>query len=756
MLNISRNQKFKVAFACWVVVTCIAMQSKAGAEANQKGSAVDRQVKTNRLAKEKSPYLLQHATNPVDWYPWSVEAFKKARDEDKPIFLSIGYSTCHWCHVMEHESFEDQTIADYINEHYVAIKVDREERPDIDMIYMSAVQTMTGRGGWPLSVFLAPDGKPFFGGTYFPPYAKWGTKGFMDILSSIEQSWRTNREKLLESGESLSALLADRRPGMEPGSELSPDIFDQAYKLFEDSFDPRFGGFGRAPKFPTSHNLSFLMRYWKRSGEAKALEMVEFTLKQMADGGMYDHLGGGFHRYSTDHEWQIPHFEKMLYDQAILARTYIEAYQITQKPFYAQVAREIFDYCLRDLRDAGGAFHSAEDADSIDVYEFEDMSIDPTLITEKKEGAFYLWTAEHINQILGEKDAEVFSYHFGVNDNGNAKSDPHGEFTGKNVLYVEQTYEQTAQKFEISVAQVTETINRSKAKLLDVRNARIRSHLDDKVLVDWNGLLISSLAYGARVLNDSKYLEAAEEAAQFIMHNLIKDKRLLHRYREGEAGIMGTLEDYAFFINGLIDLYEATFNTLYIEKAVELSVQMLEYFWDDQGGGFYLTADDAEDLIIRPKEIYDGAIPSGNSMAALALVRLYHSSFDQQYQDRLEAFFRAFSGTISKYPAGYAQALIAFDFTVGPAQEIVIAGDMSQAKLRQMTDEVFRRFMPNRILLHRPDDQQLAEPIIRIAPFTENQPSMDGQPTAYVCENHQCKQPTNLLETFINILDQIK
>ena len=756
MLNTILKKNLNTFITCLVVPLTVMGSSILQTEAFEKGSVVNREVKKNRLAEEKSPYLLQHATNPVDWYPWSAEAFEKARREDKPIFLSIGYSTCHWCHVMEHESFEDQTIANYINEHFVAVKVDREERPDIDNIYMSAVQTMTGRGGWPLSVFLTPDQKPFFGGTYFPPYAKWGTQGFLDILSSIENSWRTNREKLLESSESLRTMLAERRPGLQAGSELTPDIFDQAYRLFSDSYDERFGGFGRAPKFPTSQNLSFLMRYYKRSGVSKALEMVELTLQKMADGGMYDHLGGGFHRYSTDHEWQIPHFEKMLYDQAILARTYLEAYQITQNSFYAQIAREIFDYCLRDLRDSGGAFHSAEDADSIDAYEYEGMSIDPALITEKKEGAFYLWTYTHIQEILGAKDAEIFNFYFGVKSNGNAKSDPHGEFIGKNVLFVDKTYQQTAKKFDIPIDEVVEIVKQSKEKLLKVRDTRVRSHLDDKVLVDWNGLLISSLAYGSRVLNEPRYLEAAEEAAQFILHNLIKDQRLLHRYREGESGIMGTLEDYAFFANGLIDLYEATFNDLYIEKAVELSGQMLEYFWDDQGGGFFLTADDAENLILRPKEIYDGAIPSGNSIAALVLVRLYHISFDQLYQSRLEAFFKSFSETITKYPIGYAQALIAFDFTIGPAQEIVIAGDISQANVRQMSDEIFRRFLPNRVLIHRPEDDAKAESIIKIAPFVKNQPSMNAQPTAYVCENHQCKQPTNDLDNFINILDQIK
>ncbi|MBZ0166543.1 MAG: thioredoxin domain-containing protein, partial [Candidatus Omnitrophica bacterium] len=512
----------------------------------------------NRLAQEKSPYLLQHAANPVDWYPWSEEAFEKARREDKPVFLSIGYSTCHWCHVMEGESFENEVIAKYLNEHFVAIKVDREERPDVDQIYMSAVQTMTGHGGWPLSVFLSPDRKPFFGGTYFPPYAKWGSPGFMDVLVSIDQGWRNDRDKLIKSGEALTGMLAQSLPGQSGVEELSPDIFQQAFSEFQRTYDNVHGGFGNAPKFPTSHNLSFLLRYWHRARNEAALTMVTQTLRQMADGGMYDHLGGGFHRYSTDREWQIPHFEKMLYDQAILARTYLEAYQITKDPFYARIARETFGYCLRDLRDANGAFHSAEDADSLDPYEFTGMSPDPNQKFEKKEGAFFLWTKEQLERVLPGRDAEIFSYYYGVQADGNAKSDPHGEFGGRNVLAAARSIDACAGKFQIKPDEVTESLERSKAILFLLREDRPRPHLDDKVLVDWNGLLISSLAIGSRVLHEPAYLDAAEEAARFIMHNMIKDGRLLHRYRDGEAAIPGMLDDYAFFTNGLIDLYEAT------------------------------------------------------------------------------------------------------------------------------------------------------------------------------------------------------
>lgn len=710
--------------------------------------------KLNRLAQEKSPYLLQHATNPVDWYPWSEEAFEKARQEDKPVFLSIGYSTCHWCHVMEHESFEDQQIANYLNEHFVAVKVDREERPDIDTIYMSAVQTMTGHGGWPLSVFLTPDKKPFFGGTYFPPFQRWGTPGFTDILHSIQNAWTNNRTQLIESSNSLSTMLAERQAGQEPGEVLGAPILEKAFNLFLRSYDKTYGGFGEAPKFPTSHNLSFLLRYWNRTADAQALSMVEGTLRQMADGGMYDQLGGGFHRYSTDREWQVPHFEKMLYDQAILARTYLEAYQITKNDFYADIARDIFKYCMRDLRDSRGAFHSAEDADSVDPYEFEGMSVDPEGV-EKKEGAFFLWTHKHLVEVLGESDAKVFGLYYGVKPNGNAKSDPHGEFTGKNILHVDQTVQQVAETTGKTESEVREVLENSRKQLFEIRRTRLRPHLDDKVLTDWNGLMISSLAFGGRVLNETSYLEAAEEAAQFILHNMMQNGRLLHRYRDGESGIAGTLEDYAFFANGLLDLYEATFDVTYIEKAVELTDQMLKYFWDDERGGFYLTASDAEQLIMRPKEIYDGAIPSGNSVAALVLIRLYHMTFQPEYQQRLEVLGRAFSDTVRQYPSAYAQFLLAIDFAVGPAQEIVIAGSSSDAGIRKITDKIFSKFLPNRVLIHRGLESEDNSKIFEIAPFVAKQPPIADKPTVYVCENHQCKQPTNDLKTFVQILEDI-
>lgn len=727
-----------------------------GEKEQLKDPAMDIKQPVNRLSKEKSPYLLQHANNPVDWYPWSEEAFEKAKREDKPVFLSIGYSTCHWCHVMEHESFENEALAKYLNEHFVSIKVDREERPDVDAIYMSAVQAMTGSGGWPLSVFLGSDKRPFFGGTYYPPYAKWGSPGFFDILASIDHSWKNNRDKLLHSSLSLTKLLEENQPGQQDGPPLTDEVFKKAFDQFLQSYDHQFGGFGFAPKFPTSHNLSYLLRYWKRTKKSDALKMVETTLNRMVRGGMYDHLGGGFHRYSTDREWQIPHFEKMLYDQAILSRTFLEMYQITREPFYADTAREVFDYSLRDLRDKRGAFHSAEDADSVDPYEFQGMSPDLNQVRERKEGAFYLWTYDHVQKLLTSEQTDVVCYHYGIRKDGNAKSDPHGEFIGKNVLYIEHSLADTAEYFKISVQEAQRIVAEAKNILLKERSARLRPHLDDKVLVDWNGLMISSLALGAKVLNDPRYRDAAEEAAQFILFNMVKDGRLLHRYRDGQSAINGTLEDYAFFINGLLDLYETTFNLLYLKNAVLLQQKMSEFFWDHQKGGYYLTAEDAVDLIYRPKEVYDGAIPSGNSMAALVLLRLYHLTFDKKYQTLSDRLFQAFSENIVQRPSAYSQFLIAFDFAIGPAQEIVIAGSLQDQNISVILEEIFQRFLPNKVIIHRDREDALAQEIIRISPFVKNQPSLNGKPTIFLCENYICQRPTTDLNDFKEMLDSLK
>lgn len=711
----------------------------------QKKESPVRHKFTNKLIQEKSPYLLQHAHNPVEWHPWGETALAKAKKEDKPIFLSIGYSTCHWCHVMAHESFEDEETAKILNEYFVPIKVDREERPDLDNIYMTAVTALTGSGGWPLSVFLTSDKKPFFGGTYFPPQARWGAPGFKDVLLSIHNSWQTQRREILESGQSITQALQERSSVRRSEKiDLNVQLLRGGYQELAANYDSRFGGFGQAPKFPMGHSLSFLLRYWKRSPEPPALAMVEKTLTAMAQGGMYDQLGGGFHRYSTDQIWQVPHFEKMLYDQAILVRAYLESYQATGEEFYARIARETLDYVLRDMQAKQGGFFSAEDADSLESAHAE----------EKKEGAFYVWRAAEIKAVLAAEEAEIFAYYFGIEENGNAQVDPHGEFVGKNILFAAHPLEESAQKFHKTPAEIEKIIQQARQKLYAVRGQRPRPHLDDKILVDWNGLFISSLAFAASVLEEPRYRQAAEKAADFILQNLVDPKgRLLHRFRDGEAAILGTIEDYAFFIHGLLDLYQATFTVRYFKEARRLAEEMLCLFWDEEPGGFFFTATDSETLLFRQKEVYDGAIPSGNSVAALDLIRLARMTGEENFAAKAEALFQFFGMEILQRPSAYTQALIALDFALGPAREIVIAADDSgDPKAKSMIRTIRSFFLPNAVMLFRPTADQKLRDLIALAPFVEQQVPLHGQPTAYVCENHVCQLPTNSNEQLKELL----
>ncbi len=711
----------------------------------------------NRLIHEKSPYLLQHAHNPVDWFPWGEEAFAKAKKENKPIFLSIGYSTCHWCHVMERESFEDPTIAKIINEYFIPIKVDREERPDIDHVYMSAVTAMTGQGGWPLTAFITADKKPFYGGTYFPPYAKWGSPGLVDLMNSIHKMWQTNQAKVIESSVSLTELLQSKESSQGKADQLTKNILTRAFDEYGQMYDRLYGGFGSSPKFPTSHNLSLLLRYWKRFSDSKALEMVEFTLTKMAQGGMYDHLGGGFHRYSTDQYWQVPHFEKMLYDQAILATTYLEAYQITKKEYYAEIARAIFDYVLRDMQFPEGGFYCAEDADSFDPEEYKEDNPQAKKHLEKKEGAFYVWKYDEIKDLLGQ-DSAVFNYHFGIKENGNAKVDPHGEFIAKNIIYVEHTLEETAEQFKKSPEEINAIIQKSKEKLFKRRGYRPRPHLDDKILVDWNGLMIASLAFGSSVLHEPKYKEAATRATQFILKKLMtKDGRLLHRYRDGESAIPATVNDYAFFVHGLLNLYEATFDVQYLQLAQDLTKKMTALFWDKHSGGFYMTAHDGEELLFKQKEIYDGAIPSANSIAALNLVRLFHITLEKEGEANLQQLFKFFANEVGQHPSAYAQMLIAFDFALGPSTEIVLAGTKEDPTIQNMVELIYDRFIPNKVLiLHTSLDKTKIDPVILISPFVKAQVPISGSATAYVCQNHVCKLPVTQLNDLKKLLDELK
>ena len=574
---------------------------------------------TNRLAQEKSPYLLQHAHNPVDWYPWGEAAFEKSRLENKPIFLSIGYSTCHWCHVMERESFENETIAALMNEHYVPIKVDREERPDVDRIYMTFVQATTGSGGWPMSVWLTPELKPFFGGTYFPPENRWGHPGFGSILTQIAQAWESDREKIDESARNVVEQL--RKQGeMAPthaGASFDADGMESAFSIFRRNFDSRLGGFGGAPKFPRVSVHHFLLRYYARTKNREALDMVLLTLREMARGGMNDQLGGGFHRYSVDDHWFVPHFEKMLYDQAQIAISYLEAFQATGDRQYADTARAIFDYVLRDMTDAGGGFYSAEDADSVISPEHPDL---------KGEGAFYIWSYEEIHALLGQPAADWFCYRYGVREGSNVDSDPHGEFTGKNILYEAHTVEETARHFGQTPGDVQAALEGAANVLLAARSKRVRPHLDDKILTAWNGLMISAFAKGGAVLDDARYAEAARRAAEFVIGHLYDagSGTLLRRYREGAAAIPGFLDDYAMFTQGLLDLYEAQFDRRHLELAMRLTEKQRELFEDTGSGGFFSTAADDHRLVLRVKEDYDGAEPSGNSVAVMNLVRLAH------------------------------------------------------------------------------------------------------------------------------------
>ncbi len=668
----------------------------------------------NRLAREKSPYLLQHAGNPVDWYPWGEEAFAKARRENKPIFLSIGYSTCHWCHVMERESFEDPSIAEILNRNFVSIKVDREERPDIDRVYMLFVQASTGSGGWPMSVFLTPEGRPFFGGTYFPPDNRYGRPGFPAILESLARAWREDPQRVEASGAQILSRLQQYANSREAGRMPGKDALDRGYFAFRRMFDPQWGGFGGAPKFPRPSVHNFLLRYYARTGNRDALDMVLLTLREMARGGMCDQLGGGFHRYSVDERWFVPHFEKMLYDQAQLAVSYLEAFQITREERFAAVARDIFSYVQRDLADPGGAFYSAEDADSAE---------DPEHPREKREGAFYLWTAAQIRAALGA-GADLFCYRFGVEENGNVEQDPHGEFIGRNILYQARGLEETARRFGIPPEEARQRLEQSSAKLFEIRARRPRPHLDDKILTSWNALMISALAKGAQILGETRYLDAARAAAAFLRRNLWDSGRavLLRRFRGGEAAIDGFLDDYAFLINALLDLYETSFEAADLEFALRLAERSLELYEDRENGAFFSTPP-SDSLILRLKDDYDGAEPSGNSAAALALLRLARITGRADLRRAADRTLEAFAAQLDSGAPGLPQMLAALEFALADPKEIVLTSTDPE-----MLAAIRRHFLPSAVIL-----------LARDAP--QPMPPVDGRATAYVCENYTCRAP---------------
>lgn len=687
---------------------------------------------TNALIEEKSPYLIQHAHNPVNWFPWGEAAFRKAREENKPIFLSIGYSTCHWCHVMERESFENEEIADLLNRHFVSVKVDREERPDVDRIYMTFVQATTGAGGWPMSVFLTPDLKPFFGGTYFPPEPRFGHPGFAQVLERVAEAWKFDRAKILESSREVIAQLS-RAVEQAPGAEVPDETaLNDAFEAFKQSFDRQHGGFGGAPKFPRPAVQNFLLRYWARTGNLDALEMVFATLNAMGHGGIHDHIGGGFHRYAVDDRWFVPHFEKMLYDQAQLAVSYLEGYQVSGDAYYARVARGILDYVLRDMVHPEGGFYSAEDADSPD----------PLRPEIKREGAFYLWTRKEIEDVLGEPAAGWFCRHYGVEEHGNVREDPRGEFAGRNILHEPRAVAETAGALGIAEEELGHALDSARRKLLEARSLRPRPHLDDKILTSWNGLMISAFAKGAKVLDDSRYLDAAGRAADFLLGRMYDGERaaLLRRFRDGDAAIPGFLDDYAFFVQGLLDLYEAEFDVTRLDAAVKLSDAMLERFEDRERGGFYGTAAGETRLVLRMKDEYDGAEPSGNSVATMNLLRLAEITGRDSYREAADRALRAFASHVRTAPVAIPQMLASLAYNNGRRRQIVVVGDKEAGDTRAMVREVHRRFLPDATLM-LVDSEHARRSLAAYQPAVAAMHRLNGAATAYVCENFTCDLP---------------
>lgn len=703
--------------------------------AEERGSSMSENTKgpKNRLQYEKSPYLLQHADNPVDWYPWGDEAFKKAKEEDKPIFLSIGYSTCHWCHVMAHESFEDPEVAEMMNKSFINIKVDREERPDIDSMYMNVCQMMTGGGGWPLTIIMTPDKKPFFSGTYLPKESRYGRVGLIDLIRKTDSLWINSRKEVNDASDEILQILK-KAASKAPGKEIDGSFLKITYLQLEDRFDSKNAGFGNAPKFPTPHNLLFLLRFWKRTGNKKALEMVEKTLKAMRQGGIYDHVGHGFHRYSTDRSWTLPHFEKMLYDQALLAMAYTEAYQATGKKEYRKTAEEIFDYVLRDLTSPEGGFYSAEDADS-----------------EGVEGKFYIWKEEEIRNILGKEDSDIFIKIYNTKEAGNFRDEATMEMTGQNILYMTKPLEETAKELKIPLSELESRMESSGKKLFEVREKRVRPHRDDKILTDWNGLMIAALSKASRAFNEPRYAQAAQKAADFLLSRARQsDGRLFHRYRDTEAGITGYLDDYAFLTWGLLELYEATFNVKYLQTSLDLNNDMTKHFQDAKNGGFFLSADDGESLLIRQKEIYDGAIPSGNSIAMLNLLKIARITGNIDLEKMAANIGKTFHKDVAKAPMSHTMLMCGIDFAEGPSYEIVLTGTPESGDTGKFLDVIYKKYLPNKVVLFKPDDE--SQDITKIAGYTSDQKSVDNKLTVYVCVNFSCKKPVTEAEELKELL----
>jgi len=730
--KISRYLSVLFAVGIWVSVAPLAV---AGDHPEMMAPPHSPKVEkyTNHLIHESSPYLLQHAHNPVDWYPWGEEAFARARREDRPIFLSIGYSTCHWCHVMEAEVFSDPEAAALINRLFIAIKVDREERPDIDQVYMTVSQMLTGSGGWPLNLFLTPDRKPFYAGTYIPKHSRFGRVGIMELVPRVEVAWRQDRKKIDSSAEQITVALRNMNQEAVKRGTFTNASLDQTYQNLVAEYDSGNGGFGQQRKFPMSQNLRYLLRHWWRTGDKKALEMVEKTLTAMRRGGIYDQVGFGFHRYSTDRAWKLPHFEKMLYDQALIAMACIEAYTVTGKKFYADTAREIFTYVLRDMTSPEGVFYSAEDADS-----------------EGEEGLFYLWTRSEIQQVLDKKTAALFNQVYNIKNKGNFADEASGRSNGRNILFLNRSWSELASQTGIPEPELKQQMGMARKKLLEKRATRLRPLRDDKVLTDWNGLMIAALAMGARVLQEPAYARAAHRAADFILGQMRNSNgHMLHRWHKGQAGITATLDDYAFFVWGLIELYRSSFSSDLLAAALQLNRIMIRDFEDKKQGGLFLTAATAEALLVRPKEISDGALPSGNSVALLNMLRLARLTGSADLEAKAQGISSAFFGMISRAPAAYANFMIGVGFSLSKGHEVVIVGDPNAADTRAMLQALNRKFLPDTVVLLRSDGDHTLD---KLAPFTKFQKSLDGKATAYVCQDFACNKPTTDINKVLKLV----
>ena len=687
-------------------------------------SSTDPPTKKNRLADSKSPYLLQHADNPVDWYPWGPEAFAKAAEEDKPIFLSIGYATCHWCHVMEHESFENPEVATLMNETFVNIKVDREERPDIDQVYMTVCQMMTGGGGWPLTIIMSPNKQPFYAATYIPRESRSGRIGMLDLVPRVATVWQTDRDSIRGTSQQILAAL-EKSENRSPGGTVDPAVIESAVTQLAGRYDATHGGFGSAPKFPSPHNLVFLTRNWRQTGNDQALAMVSNTLEQMRLGGVYDQVGFGFHRYSTDPEWLVPHFEKMLYDQAMLVYAYTEAWLATSNPVFERTVREIITYVLRDMTSPEGGFYSAEDADS-----------------EGEEGLFYLWNVDEVEQILGKEDADFVASVWNLEKDGNYKDEVKGARTGRNIPHLTVNHEDMASDFKMTEEDFEKRLESVRSRLFEVREKRIHPLKDDKVLADWNGLMAGATAFAGRVFDVPEWIQAAQTATGFVFEEMhTKGGRVLHRYRDGDASIPGFLDDYVFMTSAMLELYDATFDPAYLERALKLQQQTNELFWDKDRGGFYFVAADNEELLVRQKEVYDGAIPSGNSVAADNSIRLARLTSDKEFLQGADHIFAAFSKEANQLPSAHSQLMSALQRGIGPSLEVVIAGKAGADDTKTLIATVREMYLPQAAVLVVPPGKSGA--IIRkLAPFAEGYEPVEGKAAAYVCRDFSCQLPT--------------